>query len=513
MAELTISEVENNKRIAKNTALLYFRLILTMCVALYTSRVIFAILGEVDYGIYNVVGGVVVMFTFLNGALSASTSRFITIELGKKDYVQLQKIFSITLVNHFLIALVILILAETVGLWFVMNKLVIPPNRMVAALFIYQFSIFSCIVTLIETPYNAVIIAHEKMNVYAWVSIVDAILKLTIVYVLALFSIDHLKLYSILTFSVISVVFLFYYFYVKNRFVYCRFKYQTDKKLYKELICYSVWDLFGNISSLAQGQGLNILLNIFFGPSVNAANGIARQVQSAVGQFTTSITTAVRPQIIKYYAVGERNKMIDLVFNSSKMSFYLVLFLFIPIILETDYILGIWIGNVPRYTVIFTRIILVIILINSFRNPLISAMHATGKIKYPNIICGSILIATLPVSYLFLKQGYNPSCVFFVSMIATFITMCIEQIIIKRSVGHSILKFINEVVIISLIVAVLSFILPYIIFLHLPSSFFRLVIVFLTSTMSVSLMSYCIGINKNTRNIINNKIRQLINKK
>lgn len=485
-------------------------MLLTMGVALYTSRVVLNVLGVEDFGIYNVVGGVVTMFAFLNGAMSASTSRFITIELGKGDYKQLQKVFSTTVINHVFIALLILILAETIGLWFVLHKLVIPEARMSAALWVYQFSVFTCIVSLMQTPYNAAIIAHERMNIYAWGGIVDSVLKLAILFVLGLFSFDKLKFYSVLIFIVVGLISTFYYLYVRYSFNYCSFQPQKDIELYKKLFSYSGWDLIGNFSSVAQGQGLNILLNMFFGAAVNAARGITYQIQGAVTQFGGNFMTAVRPQIIKYYATGEKEKMIDLVFSSAKYSFFLIWILVLPIFLETEYILTLWLKIVPPYTVQFTRIVLLITLVNAFRTPIVISMHATGRIKIPNIVCGSILISTLPISYLFLKLGFNPTSVFIISLFVTVVNWAVELILIKRIVGYSIRLFLKKILLTCVIVALCSLLLPYFVSVSLPPDFGRLLIVFVLCMMSISLFVYTIGIDSSMRISMKNKLKCII---
>jgi len=507
-----MSNSGSNKRIAKNTVMLYIRMFVTMGVLLYTSRIVLNTLGVEDFGIYNVVGGVVAMFAFLNGAMGASTSRFMTIELGKGDLEQLQKVFSVTIINHLIIIAIIFILGETIGLWFVCNELVIPEDRMHAVLWLYQFAILSSMVTFMQTPFNAVIIAHEKMNVYAWSSLGDSILKLLVVYILILLPYDKLILYGLLMFIVVCCLLLFYCFYVKYAFPYCFFSFQKDRKMYKILFAYSGWDLIGNFSIIAQGQGLNMLLNIFFGPTVNAARSITYQVQGAISQFGNNFMTAVQPQIIKYYATGEKEKMIELVFASSKYSFFLTLMLSFPIFIEAEYVLTLWLKIVPEHTVEFTRIIILIALINSFRTPIITAMHATGKIKVPNIICGILLISTLPISYFFLKWGYAPESVFMISFIITVLSMWTELYLIKKLVGYSISQFFKKVFLLSTIVAFISSIPLYLVYINFSSSFSRLIAICCLSVITVTTIVYMIGIGKSTRLLINNKIRQNINK-
>lgn len=504
--------ITSNRRIAKNTIILYFRMALIMVIALYTSRVVLNVLGTVDYGIYNVVGGVVLMFTFLNGSIAAATSRFITVELGKQDFKQLKKVFNTTIINHLIVVLIILLLAETIGLWFVRNKLVIPSERFSAALIVYQFSIFTCLCSLLQTPFIATIIAHEKMNVYAWASIVDAILKLIILYLLSVLPIDKLKLYAFLMFCVTTSMLLFYALYVKKSFPYCSFQFQRDKQLYKTLLSYSGWELYGLLGCVAQGQGLNIILNMFFGPVVNAARGISYQVQGAVTQFSNNLITAVRPPIIKYYAQGEIQKMIQLVFNASKYSFLLVFALALPIFLEIEYILNLWLKDVPEYTAAFTRIIIIMALINAFLAPFITSMHATGKIKIPNIICGSISISTIIFAYLGLRMGYGPISVFDIAMMITFINMWIELYLIKRLVGYSITEYIKKVFLICLLIGVISSIIPILIQNNLNESFSRLILVGFLSVISVILCTYVIGIDRELRKKLNNRFLAIVAK-
>ena len=350
----------NNKRIAKNTILLYIRMFFIMAVTLYTSRVVLNTLGVVDFGIYNVVGGVVAMMGILNGAMAVSTQRYLTFELGRGDMVRLKQVFSVCFTIFFLLSVIVVILAETVGLWFLHNKMVIPAERMTAANWVYQYSILACILSLVVNPFNAIIIAHERMNVYAYVSILEVSLKLAVVYLLLVIPADRLSTYGLLILISQAIVALTYIVYCWRHFKETHYRFYWERPLFLELVSYSGWNLFGSVSGLVKGQGLNILLNMFFNPAVNAARGIAYQINSAITQFFTNFYTAVRPQITKYYAQGDMEDMLKLVFRSSKFSFYLIMLISMPIVIEAPYIVNLWLGQLPEYVVPFTRLIIVI---------------------------------------------------------------------------------------------------------------------------------------------------------
>lgn len=501
----------NKRQIAQNTLMLYFRMLFTMVVSLYSSRILLKELGVIDFGIYNVVGGVVIMFLFLNSSMAASTSRFIAFELGKGNYEQLNKVFSISVVNHLAIVFVVFILAETVGMWFLYAKLVIPPERISAALWVYQFSIFSSMLSLMQSPFNALIIAHERIGIYAWGNITDSILKLLIVVLLGYIEYDKLKLYGMMVFVAVAIMLLFNIIACRILFSYCKFKFYRDIQAYKTMLAYSGWDLFGNFSTIAQGQGLNMLLNIFFGPAVNAARGVSYQVQGAVNQFGVNLMTAIRPQIIKLYAVGEKKEMINLVFLGARYSFFLLWLFTLPILLQTEYILSLWLKSVPENSVIFIQLILFIGLINSWETPFIIAMHATGKIKIPNIICGTLLIMVLPVSYLFLKLGFAASSVFVVFLCIVFVNLWIEWFLIHRLVGFSLKDAIRQVLAKSVAVMLLSGILPFLLNqMAFYNNFIRFSVVVSVSFLSVLITIYFVGIKKEERDYIKLKIKDKI---
>lgn len=506
----TSTSSQNNRRIAKNTLMLYFRMILTMLVSLYTSRIILNTLGVEDYGIYNVVGGVVAMFAFFNSAMSSATQRFLSYEIGKGDSVQLRKIFNATQIIHIGIAVLIFILAETIGLWFVKTYLVIPVERMEAAIWVFHFSVLTFMVSIMQVPYNATIIAHERMNVYAYASILEVTLKLLIVFMLTWITYDKLKLYGVLQFLVVCIIATIYRIYTRKNFEESKFEVVKDKKLYKTLISYSGWNLFGNIAGVAQGQGVNIILNIFFGPVVNAARGIAVQVEGAVNSFVTNFQMAVNPQIIKSYAANESEYMTSLIIRSSKFSFYLLFLLSLPIILEVDQILKLWLRNVPSYAPIFTVLILVVILITSISGPLKIAVQATGKIAVYQAVIGTLLFMTLPISYYFLKLGYPPEVTLYITIVIEILALIFRFFFLKKIINFPVARFIKDVVIRNIIIVLLSVSLPLFLRKALDESFWRLFFVVCVALIWNAIVIYFVGLNKSEKMIVQKTVQKVL---
>jgi O-antigen/teichoic acid export membrane protein len=487
-------------------------MILIMGVSLYTSRIVLAALGVEDYGIYNVVSVIVTMFTFLNGALSSATSRFFTVELGRNDHEQLKKVFSCALLAHIVIALIIFVLSETVGLWFLLNKMVIPAERMSAAQWVYQFSILSCMFSITQVPYNAAIIAHEKMKIYAYVSMVDVIFRLLAVYLLLAVDFDKLIFYAFAMFVVQVSVMLFYRFYCTSRHPECHFHLYKDKALYKKMLSYSAFDMVGSMSVFVQGQGLNLLLNLFFGAVINAAHGIAYQVHGAVSKFSDSFMTAVRPQIIKLYAQGKVEEMMVLVKNSAIMSFLLVYALSLPVILEIDYVLTLWLTQYPDYTVSFTIMVLINNIIFSARLSRITVFHATGFIKASNLITGSILCMAFPLGYAFLKAGYGPNSVFWGILITTVVTEFSNLVILKRYIKYSIKNFVMTVHGKCLLVVVASLIIPLLLHYKLNSGLERTILVTIGSTFSIVVSAYFIALTGHQQAKVRHRLKIMYKK-
>lgn len=502
--------MSNNKRIAKNTVFLYFRMLLVMGVNLYTSRVVLRVLGFEDYGLYNVVGGIVTMFTFLNGSLGAATSRYITFELGKKNYERLNKIFNTAIFIHVAIAFLIVLLAETVGLWFFYEKMTIPADRLDAAYWVYQISILTCFFTLTQVPYNATIIAYEDMKIYAYVGIAEVFLKLAVVFLLMISPIDRLVFYALLLCLLQIGIMLFYRYYCNGHYPSCKIHFYKDKSLFKEMFSYGGYDLIGNISGLAQGQGLNILLNIFYGPTVNAARGIAYQVQGAITQFSNNFMTAVRPQIIKSYAEGNLDGMMKLVKQSSCFSFYLMWMISLPVCLEADYLLSLWLGKYPDHTVNFLILVIVLCLIQTIKTPRTTIFHATGHIKWSNIVVGTILCAAFPLAYIALKLGGTPESVFWMANLTMFMSEFASVLVLKRYIDFSIRDYLSEVHGRCLLVAAVSFIVPYLLYdKWMDESFLRLLVTCILTTASVAVTSLYLGMDRYLRS----RLMQIIKKR
>lgn len=467
-----------------------------MGVSLYTVRVVLDTLGVVDYGLYNVIGGVVIMFSFLSGTMSGASQRFFAFELGRKNYGGLKRIFSMTMLIYIIIAFLILLLAETIGLWFLNNKMVIPPDRLVAAHWVFQFSILSFMMTMFTIPYNAVIIARERMGVYAYVSILEAILKLLIVYLLVLFSLDKLKLYAILMFGVTSLITLIYRFYCIRKFEECKFSFYWEKKLFKEIVGYSGWNLFGALATVVNNQGINIILNLFFGPVVNTARAIAFRISSTINQFVLNFMTASRPQITKYYATDEKEKMLELVAQTSKFSFILLFVLSMPFLLETPFVLKIWLKEVPNHVVHFARLIIVGALIDSLSYPLMTAAQATGKVKIYQSVVGSIMLLVLPISYILFSLGYPPEYVFYISILSSAVSLLFRLILLKRMVGLKVGSFLKKVIFKLILVVIASYVVPFFLLLRLEEGFSRFVLSVSIGLLFSVVAIYIFGLTK-----------------
>ena len=500
---------QNNKRIAKNTLMLYIRMILIMLVSLYTSRVILKALGVEDFGLYNVVGGVVVLFTFINNAMVTSTQRFLNFEIGRNDIEEAQKVFSASLNIHFLIAGIFLLLAETVGLWFLNQYIQIPDGRETAANWVYQFSVIVSILNIIRSPYNAAIIAHEHMSFYAYVSIIEVILKLAIVYMVYLFA-DRLIAYAFLMMLVTLIVLGAYYVFCRKKYQICKYRFEYDKKRYLSLASFSGWSLFGSLANMGASQGINIILNMFFGVAVNAAMGIANQVNAAVYQFVSSFQTAFNPQIIKSYAAGDRTYFISLIMNTSRYSFLLLFLLALPIYICCPEILSIWLGTVPEYAVEFCRLMLLFLLIDAVQGPLWVSAQATGKIKNYQILMSVLILLNLPITYVLLVFFKNPEIALIVRVAVNFITAVARVIYLNHLYDFPIWIYMKEVIFRCLLVLLVAYPVP-----HLVHKMMGMTIVDTIANILIDLVCAVsviaiVGLRSKERILIVNKAKQML---
>lgn len=503
----------NNKRLAKNTIFLYLRMALLMCIGLYMSRVVLQVLGVEDYGLYNVVGGVVSMFGFLSSTLSISTQRFLNFEMGKGDTSQLKRVFSCSLTLHLLLVVIVLLLCETAGLWFVLNKLVIPAGRETAALWVYQFSIIAIIVQIIQLPFTSTIIAHEKMSIYAYISIFEAISKLVLVYLLKLSTADKLIVYAGLILLVHLLVAILYNIYCQRNFEEARFRPIIDKEKSKEMLGFIGWNMFGGFATICNGQGVNIVLNMFFGTVVNAARGIAYQVNGILMQFVNNFQLAVKPQIVKYYSSGEEESMKNLVFNSAKYSAFLMMIVSIPFMVETETVLSIWLGEYPDWTPAFIRLVLFNTIISSMTNNLTFAAQASGYVREISLVSGFIMFAVLPISYIMLLMGLSPIVPFIVNIVLAFLDAFNELIWLKKYIKMSIGTFYKKVYLQVFPIFAVSLLLAIGIHIALGNmpQYLRMAIVVVFSVAATTTLIAVFGIDRKTlKNILYSIKRKII---
>ncbi|MBQ7842447.1 MAG: MATE family efflux transporter [Odoribacter sp.] len=440
--------------------MLYIRMLLIMAVTLYTSRVVLNVLGVEDFGIYNVVGGIVVMFSFLNGAMATSTQRFLSFSLGKNDQEQVARVFSMSMTTHISIALIVLLLAETFGLWIFYRYLNIPPERMGAAQWVYQLSVLTFCISIIRVPYNAGIIAYERMSFYAYISIVEVCLKLGMVILLQYLGSDKLILYALLMALTTGIVTFIYKLYCCKTFSVCRYHYFWDKHLYKELISFSGWSLFGSAANVGVQQGINILLNVFFGVVTNAALGIANQVSSAVSQLVGNFQTAFNPALVKSYASGDYSYFVRLIFQTSRFSYFLLFIIALPLYLCMPFVLKVWLDIVPEYTVVFCRWMLVFVLIDAVSAPLWISVQAIGKIRSYQLLMSALIFLNIPLSWLLLRLGKDAEWVMQVRVGINLLTFICRIIYLQKRKVISSYLYLREVISPVVLVSVLSVPLP-----------------------------------------------------
>lgn len=495
----------NHARVMRNTALLYFRMALMMCINLYTSRVVLQALGVEDYGIFYVVWGVVYIFAFINNSMTASTQRFLTFELGAGDKQRLHNVFITSVHIHFLISLIVILLSETGGLWFLLEKMVIPENRQAAAFWCYQLSVVTAVAEVMSCPYQSIIIAREKMSAFAYISIVDAVLKLAIVGMLLFTGYDRLIVYAILYTFEKLLIRLIYNLYCTRHFEESRYRWFYEKMLFKKMSSFAGWSMLENLALVLYTQGLNMLLNVFYGPVANAAQAAASQAQNAISQFSRNFQMAINPQITKSYASDQLKEMHLLIFRGNRLTFCLLLILSLPLIVEAPMVLGLWLKEVPEGTAGFLRLLLVVLIVQQMASPLIAAVSATGDIKKYEIISGGLMITVVPIAYLVLKMGGAPWSVFAVYLFIAVLAYIATLYIVLPKISLSIKDYTNNVLTPCALVFALSVITPIVMkLLAIPGLLFSFLTIGVT-VVCTGLFCYFIGLDKEMRILVKEK--------
>lgn len=500
----------NNKRIAKNTLFLYFRMLFLMLVTLYTSRVILDALGVEDYGIYNVVGGFVSMFSLISAALTSACSRFLNFELGKGDSERQNVVFSTAVTIQWGLAILVAILSEAIGVWYVNNVMVLPVERLSAANWCFQFSVFNFCMNLITVPYNASIIAHEKMKVFAYITVFQGLAQLGISFLVFFEPFDRLIFYALMLFILNILVRYIYQVYCRKHFSECHYKFVLDKPLLKHMFSYSLWHLVGNGASVLKNHGVNLVLNFFFGPVVNAARGIANQVDGAVNQFSSSFMMAMNPQITQSYARGELKSMFQLVNRGSRFSFYLLFMLALPVIINADYILHLWLKEVPTHTVTFVQLTLISMMIGSVSRSLITAQNATGNVRNYQLVVGGIQLLNLPLSYLFLYLGMVPEVVVVVAIVVEILAFFGRMYMLPFTIKEfKPLLFIRDVILKCLVVISLAIPIPALIYSYLPENFYTFILNVCLCLFCSMVVIYYVGCNAKERKVLVSAISKI----
>lgn len=491
--------VETNKRIAKNTIYLYIRTFVSMLISLYTSRKILEALGVMDFGILNVVGGVITMLSFLNSSMSVATQRFLSVELGRKDLEGYSRVFNMAVLIHVALAALILLAGETVGLWFVNTHLNIPSERMYAANWIYQATVFSAILGVLQTPYNASIVSHEHLHIYAYVGLGESFGKLLLVFALLVYPYDRLVVWGFAMFALQFIVAMAYRIYCVRQFRECKLRLKWDKSIFRSMLNFTGWNMFGTVAWLLKDQGINILMNIFGSPVVNAARGVSCQVTGAIQNLSGGFQSAVNPQLMKRHAANEVKGTCNLLCKSSKISYFLLFVIALPVMLEADFVLDLWLVEVPPMAALFTRIIIVEALFSTFGSPMITALMATGDIKWYQIVVGSVLLLNIPVAYLFLENGYPIETPLIISAAFIMIGNIVRLAFCKRQLGLSLRQYNWEVLVPIMLVTALSVVLPIFIHINMAEGWGRLLLTVLVSSIAVAFSVYAVGLTSSER--------------
>lgn len=504
------NKVVNNKRIAKNTIILYMRTLFTMIVSLYTSRIVLNALGVDNYGIYNVVGGFVGMLSILSGSLSSSISRYITFALGKGNFDDLKRIFSTSVIIQSVMAIVVIIVGEIVGTWFLNTHLNIPSERLAAANWVYQCSLCVFVFNILYVPYNACIIAHEKMTAFAYVGIFDVVLKLLIAYAIKITSSDKLILYSILLLCQSILLMLIYMVYSRRKFKECQSYFILDKTLLRNMTGFAGWTFLTGGAAVFNTQGLNVLINMFFGVAMNAARGIASQIESVIMRFVNDFTTAINPQITKSYAVGDMMTMTSLVCRGAKFSFFLLFVMVLPFMFEAEMIIRIWLKVVPDHTVAFFRLSMIGMMVNVLGNTGYTACMATGEIKKYTLIITSIGCLVFPLTWLTYYLGYSVEACYLIYILVYIIILFVRLGIMKELLNFEVIYFLKSVIVRVILVCILSLSFPLLVYYLIPQGYIRLFLSTLICVISATMCIYYIGLSKSEKTFVNEKIRAVL---
>ncbi|MDA9342104.1 oligosaccharide flippase family protein [Flavobacteriaceae bacterium] len=499
--------LNNNKQIVNNTIMLYIRQIIVLLVSLYTVRITLDVLGVEDFGLYNVVGGIVLLLSFLSGTMASATQRFFSFALGENDFEKLKKTFSVNLIFYIVLVIISLILLETLGLWYIKNQLVIPNERYDAVIYLYHFSTFSFIATLLTSPFIAIIIAHEDMRIYAYVAIIEVLLKLCVVFLLIYIVADKLPLYGFLVFSVSTINLLIYIIICLKKYKECQFKkYYWDEKLFKEILNFTGWTLFGQLSTVFRTHAVTILLNQSFSPIAVASRAIATNISGRINMFASNFNLGLYPSIIKSYSSGNKNRMFELIFNGSKLTFSLMWIFALPLFLEMEAILGLWLKEVPEFAVLFTRLALIESLIVSISLPLTTAARAPGKMKQYELILGCIQLLIFPVCWIFISLGYPSYSVFLVAIFFNFIMFIVRLYIVASLIGIRVSNYLKLVLLPIIMIIILSASLSFCVDFIMPDSIMYSMLNSFSSFLITSICIYFIGLNKELRSKVKDKI-------
>ncbi|OBT13678.1 hypothetical protein A9264_15345 [Vibrio sp. UCD-FRSSP16_10] len=503
--------MSNNTTIIKNSLFLLLNLLVKIFITLYCSRVVLQELGVIDYGIYNVVAGIVTLLSFLTGSMTSATQRFLSVEIGSGSG-KSDKIFSMSINVYIVIALIVVVISQFIGIWFIENGLNIPDERVSAARWVYQCSVVSFVFIILSAPFNAVLIAFEKMKVYSYIGIIVLFFRLGLVLSLLFIDGDKLVIYSLLVIVVSFLGFIVPAYYVKKEIRGISYRWTPDLSLFKEMLSFTGWSLYGNLAGAGFNQGISILLNVFFGPSINAARAVSSQINGALLGVVSNVNVAANPQIIQNYSKGNQKRTIELVFSASKYSFICLWFISLPILFNIDYILSLWLGNVPKHSAEFVKLIIIDGLVCGFSGSLITSVQATGKIKFYQLTIGSILLLNIPFSYILLKNNENVFIPFFVMIMLSFVAFNFRLLFVKKYLHISILEYYKIVVfpsVLSLVITIFSIKL-------LRNNYYTIEHSFLISSVVTIILSlifiWTFGLSKNERGTIRKAAKSTMSK-